>query len=203
MINFHDFKIYTDALYHADKAFDKAQTDRLARHRHLEPESAQFLAALIMTNDAQQVLEIGTSTGYSTLWIAYALAQINQQLGDTCARLTSIELDEWRLLTARNHLRTLSLDGCVSLQQVDAKDFLQAATARYDVIFLDAERKFYLAYVADFKRLMQVGDALIVDNVLSHADEVADFLAAFTQDDNFLCTTIPIGAGLFMAVRQS
>lgn len=201
-INYTNFLNYTDTLYKTDKAFDDSQTDRLNRHRHLEPDSAEFLASLIISKNTQNILEIGTSTGYSTLWLAYALHNINQN-SQSNASLTSIDIDEWRLLTARNHLRTLQLDSHVTLQQVDAKDFLSQSNEHFDVIFLDAERKFYHEYVADFKRLLDFGDVLIVDNVISHADEVVEFLAQFKDDDNYLCSTLLIGAGLFLAVKQT
>ena len=169
-MSFAHFKAYTDRLYQIDKAFDDAQPNRLNRHRHLEPDSAEFLASLVISKRAKNILEIGTSTGYSTLWLGYALAQINRTNTADSATLTSIDIDEWRLLTARNHLRTLQFDHNITLQQVDAKDFLRQSTAHFDVI--------------------------------SHADEVAAFLSAFEQDNNYLCSTLSIGAGLFVAVRQ-
>lgn len=200
-MNFEKFKTYTDTLYQIDKAYDDAQADRLARHRHLEPESAQFLASLVIGKNAQNILEIGTSTGYSTLWLAYALQQLNEN-GKKSAKLTSIELDNQRLLTAKNHLLALQLNEFVNLQQADAKDFLAQSQETFDVIFLDAERTFYGEYVADFKRLLKFGNVLVVDNVLSHASEVREFLAEFESENSFLCTTLPIGAGLFVAVKQ-
>lgn len=202
-MTYQAFKAYTDRLYQIDKAFDDSQTDRLYRHRHLEPDSAAFLASLIISKRPNSVLEIGTSTGYSTLWLAYALAQINANSEDNSSALTSIDIDEWRLLTARNHLRTLQLEHNITLQQVDAKDFLSQTSAHFDVIFLDAERECYPDYVVDLKRLMTFGDMLIVDNVISNADEVSEFLAVFQHDTQFLCSTLSIGAGLFIAVRQS
>lgn len=201
MIKQTQFRKYVDKLYQIDSEFDATQTDRLARHRHLEPESAQFLASLIISHNAKNILEIGTSTGYSTLWLAYASAQLSKN-GKMPAKLTSIELDNQRLLTAKNHLLALQLNEFVTLQQADAKDFLAQSQESFDMIFLDAERAYYAEYVTDFKRLLQFGNMLIVDNVISHANEVTDFLAEFESDDSFLCTTLPIGAGLFIAVKQ-
>ena len=143
-MSFQQFKIYTDTLYQTDKAFDDSQTDRLNRHRHLEPDSAEFLASLIISKNAQNILEIGTSTGYSTLWLAYALRRINQN-SQSNASLTSIDIDEWRLLTARNHLRTLQLEGHVTLQQVDAKDFLSQSNEHFDVIFWTQNASFIMS----------------------------------------------------------
>ncbi len=201
-LTFEKFQAYTSHLYQIDSEFDASQTDRTARHRHLEPESAQFLASLIISNHASNVLEIGTSTGYSTLWLAYALQQIAGHRQKS-VKLTSIELDNQRLITANNHLMTLGLNAFVALQQADAKDFLAQSHEAFDLIFLDAERTLYGEYVADFKRLLQFGSMLVVDNVVSHANEVKAFLAQFETDDSFLCSTLPIGAGLFVAVKQA
>ena len=112
-LTFEKFQAYTTHLYQIDSEYDATQTDRLARHRHLEPESAQFLASLIISNHANNVLEIGTSTGYSTLWLAYALQQIAEHRLKP-VKLTSIELDNQRLITANNHLMTLGLNGLVA-----------------------------------------------------------------------------------------
>lgn len=55
----------------------------------------------------------------------------------------------------------------------------------------------------DLKRLLIFQSILVVDNVISHADEVAEFLAEFETDESFLCSTLPIGAGLFLVVKQN
>lgn len=104
MIKQTNFRNYVDKLYQIDSEYDATQTDRLARHRHLEPESAQFLASLIISNHASNVLEIGTSTGYSTLWLAYALQTINFP-----SQFVSIDIDNDRLLQAKEHLAKLNL----------------------------------------------------------------------------------------------
>ena len=196
-MSFAHFKAYTDRLYQTDKAFDDAQPNRLNRHRHLEPDSAEFLASLVISKRAKNMLEIGTSTGYSTLWLGYALAQINRANTENTATLTSIDIDEWRLLTARNHLRTLQFDHNITLQQIDAKDFLRQSTGHFDVIFLDAERRFYGDYVADFKRLLTFGDMLIVDNVISHADEVTAFCQPLNRTATICALPYPLGQDCF------
>lgn len=104
MVDYQKFKTYTTHLYQIDNEYDATQTDRLARYRHLEPESAQFLASLIISNHASNVLEIGTSTGYSTLWLAYALQTINFP-----SQFVSIDIDNDRLLQAKEHLAKLNL----------------------------------------------------------------------------------------------
>ena len=70
------------------------------------------------------------------------------------------------------------------------------------MIFLDAERQFYHDYLKGLHQVLGVGSVLIVDNVISHCDDVGEFLAAFKNDPRYICHTLDIGAGLFMAVRQ-
>ena len=64
---------------------------------------------------------------------------------------------------------------------------------------LDAERDAYVDYWPDLKRLMCVSrGVLVVDNVLSHADQVTDFIALVQQDEQFNLSTLAIGAGLLV-----
>ena len=190
------FLSYCQSLYEADKSYDAIQTNRLDRHRHLEPEAAQFLASLVMIKHPKQVLEIGTSTGFSTLWLAYAL----RQHSDAC--FISLDIDEQRSQIAKEHLQAVGLDALVELQVQDALVFLQQNHQPFDMIFLDAERQYYATYTKYLHQSLSMGSVLIVDNVISHSAQVETFLAAFKTDSRYLCHTVDIGAGLFLAVRQ-
>ena len=196
---------YCESMYQQNKAFDDKQTDRLARHRHLEPESAKFLASLVIAKQAFRVLEIGTSTGFSTLWLSYALNNLAQSGSqkNLQPKLISLDIDSKRSQAAWQHLQAVELSHQVDLQVIDAENFLKQNQQTFELIFLDAERKFYPHYIEYLHHALSVSHILVVDNVLSHADEVADFITTFKQDPRYLCNTLNIGAGLFMAVRQS
>lgn len=197
-MQYADFLAYSDALYQLDKDDDRIQSDRLARHRHLEPDAAKFLASLVMASKAERILEIGTSTGYSTLWLAYAI----HQRANTNAHITSIDIDSARLAIAQQRLADINLAKQVKLVQADADDFLQQSQ-NYDLIFLDAERQYYAQYIKTLTAVLAVGGTLIVDNVISHAHEVTGFLAYFIENSHFITSVLPIGAGLLMAVKQA
>lgn len=190
------FLSYCQSFYKRDQAFDYQQTDRLTRHRHLEPESAKFLSSLVLAKGPKSVLEIGTSTGYSTLWLAYGL----RHQSDT--QFVSLDIDCTRSEIARTHLQAVGLAGIVTLIVQNALDFLEHNHHPFDFIFLDAERGQYLTYCNYLHASLLAGSVLIVDNVISHADEVSDFIMTFDSDSRYLCTTLPLGSGLFMAVRQ-
>ena len=187
-----EFLSKVSALYQRFQEHDSTQTDRIARFRNIEPESAQFLAQLVHIQQTQQILEIGTSTGYSTLWLAYAAQQVN-------ARLTTLEIDAERSQQAASHLADFNLSNGVEFWVGDAAEYLKQSQAIFDFILLDAERDAYVDYWPDLKRLMCVSrGVLVVDNVLSHADQVTDFIAIIQQDEQFNLSTLAIGAGLLV-----
>lgn len=190
------FLSYCQALYDNDKTYDAKQTDRLNRHRHLEPKSAKFLASLVMLQNPKTVLEIGTSTGFSTLWLAYGLRHYSN------VDFVSLDIDKQRSDIAKNHLQAVGLSMLVDVKVQDASEFLNQNSKTFDLIFLDAERQFYCDYLENLHNSLTIGSVLLVDNVISHSDDVQQFLAAFTNDTRYICHTLDMGAGLFMAVRQ-
>ena len=194
--NQSQFLSYCQSLYEADKSYDAMQANRLDRHRHVEPDAAQFLASVVMMKNPRKVLEIGTSTGFSTLWLAYGL---RHQSG---AQFISLDIDKHRSQTAKKHLQAVGLEALVELQVQDALVFLQQNHQPFDMIFLDAERQYYATYTEYLHHSLSMGSVLIVDNVISHSAQVETFLAAFKTDSRYLCHTLDIGAGLFLAVRQ-
>ena len=171
---------------------DANHSDRLQRWRNIEPESAALLALWVRSKRAQKVLEIGTSNGHSTIWLADAVRA-------TGGHVTSLEIEAARTALAQQHLQQVGLAEQVSLHTIDAAEFLSQAQADYDVVLLDAERSFYVGYWPDLRRLLtgKTGALLLVDNVLSHADQVADFIALVQADASMCSHTVSSGAGLF------
>ncbi len=186
------FLNYTQKLYADFTAHDAQQNDRLSRYRNIEPESALLLAMQIRMKQAKRILEIGTSTGYSTLWLADA-AQSTHGIVET------IEIDQSRIEQAKEHAAKLGLNGLIQFNQGDALQFLQDRSKQYDFILLDAERDAYVDYWTYLPRLLsRRGGVLFVDNVLSHAQDVVEFIRVVKADPRFVSTTINVGAGLLM-----
>ena len=187
------FQHYMQALYQNFTAFDAQQTDRIQRYRNVEPESALFLAMQIHIQQSKEILEIGTSTGYSTLWLAHAVQQ-------TQGRVTTLEIDAARTAQAQHHAQELGLDDVIDFWVGDAEKYLTKTTQQYDFIFLDAERDAYVGYWAFLQKMLNpCGGVLIVDNVISHAAQVKCFIELIENDPRFISMTLPIGAGLYMA----
>ena len=186
-------KAYLETVYSESRAHDETQTERAACWRNLHPDSAALLAVLVRAKQARKVLEVGTSNGYSTLWLADAVR-------DTGGSLCTLEIDKARKKAARQNLREAELDDYVRMEVCDAGEFLRDYSKYFDVVLLDADRSQYTAYWPHLQRILtKPGSLLVVDNVLSHADEVQAFIALVEADKNFSSMVLDIGAGLLLA----
>lgn len=186
-------KAYLETVYSESRAHDETQTERAACWRNLHPDSAALLAVLVRAKQARKVLEVGTSNGYSTLWLADAVR-------DTGGSLCTLEIDKARKKAARQNLREAKLEDFVRMEVCDAGEFLRDYPKYYDVVLLDADRSQYTAYWPHLQRILtKPGSLLVVDNVLSHADEVQAFIALVEADKNFSSMVLDIGAGLLLA----
>lgn len=186
------FEKFMQELYEKFHMHDLKQNDRLHRYRNIEPESGQFLSMLIRAQQSKKILEIGTSTGYSTLWLAKAARQ-------TQAKITTLELDAERVDQAKQYATEIDLADLIDFKVGDAQVYLEATQEVFDFILLDAERDAYVSYWPHLSRLLKVkGGLLVVDNVVSHAAEVKEFITLIQQDPRFIMMTVPIGAGLLM-----
>jgi predicted O-methyltransferase YrrM len=184
-----------DDLYAEGRAFDATQEDRLARRRNVEPDTAALIAVLIRATRPRRVLELGTSNGYSTLWLAEAASAVG-------AALVSVDVEAQRTEQARANLTRGGLAGAVELRTEDAADTLAGSgDGEWGLIFLDAERPAYISYWPDLVRTLAPGGLLVVDNVLSHADQVADFRALVAADDRVREALAPTGAGALLIVN--
>jgi predicted O-methyltransferase YrrM len=181
--------------YAESHAFDEQQTDRLERFRNLEPESAELLAVIARAAAATRLLELGTSNGYSTLWLADA-AEANG------GRLVSVEIDPARSELATRVVDEANLNDVVELRVEDAATTLtRSDDCAWDLIFLDAERTAYAGYLDDLVRTLAPGGLLAIDNVVSHERELVEFTAAISGRADLTQTVVAVGAGLRLAVK--
>lgn len=192
MQNSDEFERFMQELYEKFHRHDLKQADRLHRYRNIEPESGRFLSMLIRAQQSKSILEIGTSTGYSTLWLAEAARQ-------TQAMITTLEVDAERVAQAKQYATEIDLADLINFKVIDAQVYLGAEKEIFDFILLDAERDAYVSYWPHLSRLLKAkGGLLVVDNVISHAAEVEEFIALIQQDPRFIMSIVPIGAGLLM-----
>ncbi|MDI3417734.1 O-methyltransferase [Streptomyces luteolus] len=186
------------ALHRSGVEYDARQSDRLLRRRNLEPESAALLAVVLRAMGARRMVEIGTSNGYSAIWFADALRASGGE------PLLSVDLDGAAQREAAAQLAEAGLAGQVELREADGGAVLrEVPDGSLDALFLDSERTEYAGWWPHPRRVLRPGGLLIIDNVLSHPDEVAEFLALVEADAGFTSTTAAVGKGLALAVRAA
>ncbi|MGH2883909.1 MAG: O-methyltransferase [Solirubrobacteraceae bacterium] len=188
-----------DELYARSKEHDESRSDRLERFRNVEPPTGELLGVLIRATGARRILELGTSNGYSTIWLADAA----EATGGT---VISVDVDGGRTELALENLRSAGLAERAELRTEDAAETLaRSADAEWEFVFLDAERPAYPGYVSDLVRTLAPGAVLAVDNVRSHEHELAEFTSLIEAEAGLTQTVVPVGAGLRLAVvdRQS
>jgi len=174
---------------------DARETERARRMLNITPETGRFLAILVRAAGARRLLEIGTSNGYSTIWLAWAAR-------GTGGRVTTVERAPDKIAMARSNLARAGLADLVTVYEGDAHEALRAQTGPFDFIFLDADRPSYLAYLPRLVSLLKPGGLLVTDNVVSHGQEVEAFLARVRSDPSLETVTVPLGHGLELTYRR-
>jgi predicted O-methyltransferase YrrM len=176
-------------------AHDGIDANHATRMLNITPDTGEFLAVLVKAMQARRILEIGTSNGYSTLWLADAVAGID---GD----VTTIEMSLQKIAMARENFARAGLENRISQLEGDAGTQLKRlGDGDFDLVFLDSRRSAYLDWWPDLKRILRTGGLLVVDNATSHAEEMAAFTEAVRSDAAFTTSLVPVGKGEFLAVK--
>ena len=152
------------------------------------PEAGRLLFALVAPNAGCEVLEIGGSRGYSTLWLA-AAARI---LG---GRVVSLEHDPRKIEAWRQNIADAGLEQWAELVEGDALEMLAALEDGFDVVFIDAWKDDYEAYFQLARTKLDPGGVVVADNVTT-SDAVRAYAAARQADPTLVSVTVPIGHGL-------
>jgi predicted O-methyltransferase YrrM len=177
------------------KANDSQMTERSRRMLNITRDTGEFLAVLVRATVARRVLEIGTSNGYSTLWLADAARVVG-------GMVTTIESAEYKVGLATQNFARSGLASYITLVHDDAGLVLgRAADGAFDLVFLDSERAEYVGWWPHLKRVLRPGGLLVVDNATSHVAEMAAFVALVEADTSFTTSLVPVGNGEFLAVK--
>jgi predicted O-methyltransferase YrrM len=168
---------------------------RSLKMRNITRETGEFLLLLLRAVQARRVLEIGTSNGYSTLWLARAVQPLS-------GRVTTIDHAADKVEMARRNLETAQMQSQVEQVQAEAGEWLiQQRPATFDFIFLDSERDEYLAWWEDLRRVLAPGRLLVVDNAFSHEEELKPFVQAVQATPGYITTRVDVGKGEFLVLK--
>src|SRR5579885_854235 len=187
-------QLFLDELYRQDQANDAQQEDRRRKMLNLEPETAQLISFLVRNGKRTRILEIGTSNGYSTCWLAWSAQQ-------TGGHVTSIDREEYKHALANANLRRAGLRALVELRCGDATEIVADLPGPFDCIFFDADRFSAPAQLSLLLPKLTSEVLLLADNALSHPQEIANYLDAVRALPDFEQMILPVGKGLSVAYR--
>jgi predicted O-methyltransferase YrrM len=163
------------------------------RGRQVERTTGQFLFALVSPQADCEVLEIGGSRGYSTIWLAAGVRTL-------AGHVLSLESDPRKIEAWRHNIAEAGLEEWADLVEGDAHRTLPAIDDVFDVVFLDAEKDDYEQLFAAARTKVEPGALFVADNVLSHADPLAQYSAARQADPTLVSLTLPLDRGLELSV---
>lgn len=172
-----------------DAAEREAGLPPAQRSRQIARTTGQFLFSLAVSGSSNEILEIGGSRGYSTIWLA-AGARI---LG---GRVLSLEHDPAKCAAWRRNIADAGLEEWAELVEGDARTALAAMDEPWDLVFLDAEKDDYETLYGLVRPMLEPGAVVVADNILSHPEPLAHYAAARQADPTLESVTLPLDRGL-------
>lgn len=193
-----------------DKFFDEATEDVLTSLEktrtefwNLDRECANFLNMLIKINNSKNVLEIGTSNGYSGVWILKALAE-------TKGELTTIEFWEKRQSVARNNFKicapnvkvTPRIGSAIVVLEDLSDDIKNNKIDKFDFVFIDANKKEYIKYFELIDNMLKPNGLILADNILSHYEKVQDYVENLFNRGDYQSQIFEFGTGMMLSRKN-
>lgn len=174
-------------------------------------EAGEFIKLLLLMNRPRRVLEIGSATGFSAIFMSRFL--------DEGAHITTIESYAPRAAEARRNIERAHASDVITIIEGDAHEVLRGMDGRYDFIFMDAAKGQYGSFLEDSLRLLAQGGVLLCDNVLQDGDvlesrfavarrnrtihsRMREYLYALTHDDRLETAILNIGDGMSLSIKK-
>src|SRR5213595_238386 len=163
------------------------------RSRQVEPTTGRFLFSLVAPQTDCEVLELGGSRGYSTIWLAAGVRHLG-------GRVLSLEHDPAKCEAWRRNVAEAGLEDTADLIEGDAFETLPAIDDVFDVVFLDAEKDMYERLFELARTKLEPGALIVADNVLSHEETLGAYSNARQADPALESVTVPLDRGLELSV---
>ena len=186
-----------------DIIFDEITAETLAELEktqkvfwNIPRKTAVLINTFIKMMGVKHALEIGTSNGYSGIWIAKALKQ-------TGGKLTTIEYYEKRQSVAIENFKKCGVNDIVRPLQGSACEIIESFTPdeKFDFVFIDANKREYVKYFELIKPHLTEKALIVADNITSHAEKVQTFIDAVDADDDFQYEIVEVPGGILVAYK--
>lgn len=151
------------------------------RYWNVPYQDGKVLHDIIVKNKYKSVLEIGTSTGHSTIWLAWAISK-------TGGKVVTIEIDEGRHKTALDNIKKAGLSDYVDARLADAHELVKQIEGPFDFVFSDADKGWYTQYFKDVDPKLKVGGCFTAHNVSNTYGGAGEFLKHVQSLSNYKTT---------------
>lgn len=151
------------------------------RYWNVPYQDGEVLYNLIIKNNYTSGLEIGTSTGHSTIWMAWAMSK-------TGGKVITIEIDEGRYKTAVSNIKKAGLEDYVDARLADAHQMVKEIPGPFDFVFSDADKSWYTQYFKDVDPKLKVGGCYTAHNVTNTFGGANDFVDYVKKMPNYTTT---------------
>lgn len=164
---------------------------------NISKETGDFIEFLVRVSNAQNVLELGTSNGYSGLRIALALQ-------DTGGKLTTVEYWEKRRSVAIENFRKCGVDNIITAKLGSALPVIQDELQNeiFDFVFIDANKAGYIKFFEAIHPLLKKGGIIVADDIISHCEQVKPFVEAITHREDYSAQILNLPDGVLIARKN-
>jgi len=161
---------------------------------NIPADTGKFLYNLVLISKAKNILEIGTSNGYSTIWLAEAAKQNK-------GKVTTIEISGSKIDMARENFKRAKLDKLIRIIHGDALNEIPRLREKYDFMFIDAIKQDYIKYLRLAEKNIKKGCIVTADNAIMFKDKMRHYLNYLQNNKNYSSILVPIGTGVEFSIK--
>ena len=151
------------------------------RDLNVPPADGKVLYDIVVENNYKSAVEIGTSTGHSAIWIAWALSK-------TGGKLITIEISQDRYHQAMANFKQAGVADYIDLRLGDAHELVSKLSGKYDFVFSDADKEWYKNYFMAMDPKISIGGCFVAHNITQNIREIRDFVNYVENLDNYKTT---------------
>ncbi|MCH8003044.1 MAG: O-methyltransferase [Nanoarchaeota archaeon] len=156
--------------------------------------TGKFFYNLVLISKAKNILEIGTSNGYSTIWLSEAIKQNN-------GKITTMEISDFKIKIAKENFKRANLNKTIKIIHGDALKEIPKLKEKFDFMFIDAIKKDYINYLKLAEKNLKKGSIIVADNAIMFKDKMQDYLNYVENNKNYSSVLVPIGSGVEFSIK--
>ncbi len=156
--------------------------------------TGKFFYNLVLISKAKNILEVGTSNGYSTIWLGEAAKQNK-------GKVTTIEISESKVKMAKGNFERAKLNNLINIIHGDALKEIPKLKEKYDFMFIDAIKRDYIKYLKLNEKNLKKKSIIIADNAIIFKDKMKHYLNYLQNNKNYSSVLVPIGTGVEFSIK--